>query len=143
MTTVRHPAGAHATRRLSWRAAAQAVCLALGPLLSAGASAGHAAGTVMLDSVSPKTGPARTTIEIEGFGFTAENTVHIGAIAIPHVAVSRAIGLACAPNASTCRAGIHQWLEVTVPDLGPGAHDVWVETQDAAKTPTLTFTVTR
>ena len=48
MTTVRHPVGAYATRRQSWRAAAQAVGLAtlLGALLSAGASAGHAAGNV-------------------------------------------------------------------------------------------------
>ena len=101
-----------------------------------------AAGVVQIDSLSPGSGSAGTSISIEGFGFTSDNTVHFGETLLKHVPINRAIAFSCAANAPGCRSGIHQWLEIPVPDIAPGAYPVWVETQDG-KSPAMTFTVTR
>lgn len=66
-------------------------------------------------SITPKEGPTGTTVTIDGFGFTSDNTVHFGDGAITHVTSSNGIAIACTRDPN-CRPGIHQSITFTVPN---------------------------
>jgi len=109
-------------------------------------------------SITPAEGPVGTTVDISGFGFTADNTIHFGSGVIAHVASSGGIAIACTTDPN-CRPGIRQNLEFTVPQsvgpncppgsmcpmylqlITPGTYTVYVENSNGTSN-TVTFTVT-
>lgn len=92
-------------------------------------------------TISPASGPVESEVTITGFGFVADNAIHLGDRVIPHVAVKSAISIACTPTPN-CRGGIRQTIDFTIPDGPPGPYRVWVENSNG-KSNAATFTVTR
>jgi peptidoglycan hydrolase-like protein with peptidoglycan-binding domain len=109
-------------------------------------------------SITPTTGPVGTTVNIRGFGFTNDNTVHFGSGALYHVPITSSIAIACTTDPS-CHGGINQTLSITIPDylgpycppnamcalwvrqITPGSYDLFVQ-NDSGSSGTTTYTVT-
>jgi len=113
-----------------------------------------------LYSLSPDSGPAGTTINIRGFGFSNSNTILIdGMVAARNVPIASSIAISCTTDPS-CHGGINQTLTFTLPSslspdcpvgsmcplylrlLTPGTTTVTVR-NDTAVSNGLTYTVTK
>lgn len=118
-----------------------------------------ASSAVTIYSITPKSGPVGTSVTLDGFGFTDDNTIHFGSGVIAHIARGSSVAIACTTDPN-CRGGIHQSLTFTVPagldpacrqsnppcmvasrQTTPGSYDVWVENSNG-KSAAVRFTVT-
>ncbi|MDB5188084.1 MAG: hypothetical protein JWO50_604 [Candidatus Kaiserbacteria bacterium] len=113
---------------------------------------------VTIYSITPTQGPVGTTINIRGFGFTSNNTVHFGAGAFGNIPITSSIAIACTTD-PTCHGGINQTLTITVPSsigpycppnsmcamymqlITPGTYTIYVQNENGTSN-SVTFTVT-
>ena len=126
---------------VSVSSASRASALAFATFLALGAAPAMARDRMILDSVSPASGPAGVAISVTGFGFTGANTAHFGPATVTGLPIVQAIGIMCS-NGPGCRSGIHQRLEFTAPSLKPGAYRVWIENENG-RTRAVTFRLTQ
>lgn len=70
-----------------------------------------------LYSISPASGPTGTTVSIQGFGFSASNTILIdGMVAQRDVPIASSVAIACTTDPS-CHGGINQTLTFSLPSF--------------------------
>ena len=119
------------------------------------------AAAPVIYSITPSSGPIGTEMTIDGFGFSADNTVHFGYGTVVHVvASSGGPAIMCARGATNCHSGVHQRITVAIPSVltpacyyatprcliasrgtAPGTYDVSVSNEHGSSN-AETFTVT-